>query len=295
MLTGVTGTRQVRSATLVWLLLLLAACASTGGEVPQGSRPTPSPSASLPAADDALVLQVAQVGGFVPVQYLNGRLPLVSVYADGRMIVEGPVDARYPGPAWPNVQMLRLGRAEVQDLLTKALAAGVAETTDLGTPGITDVPSTRFTVVTDDRTYVREVYALAEYAGGGPGSGVTPAQEKARARLRGFLDEVTGRGDTAGAEPYVPEAIAAVVTPWFPPDDLPAQAPKAWPGPPLPGDPLGAGTTCVTARTESAQAVLAEAVSATATTPWTGADGRRWSLLLRPLLPHESGCADLSG
>jgi hypothetical protein len=211
------------------------------------------------------------------------------------MIVEGPVDARYPGPALPNVQVLRLDPAEVRGLVSKALAAGVAETTDLGTPGITDVPSTRFTVVADGRTYVREVYALTEYLGGGPSSGITPAQDAARAELRGLLDELTGAAATARAEPYVPEAIAALVTPWFAPDDLPAQPGRLWPGPPLPGNLLSPewAVTCVTARTETAQAVVAEAASATSATPWTAADGQRWSVLLRPLLPHESGCADL--
>jgi hypothetical protein len=35
-----------------------------------------------------------------------------------------------------------------------------------------------------------------------------------------------------------------------------------------------------------------EAVAAVVT-PWTDEDGTRWSVTLRPLLPHERSCADL--
>jgi hypothetical protein len=40
--------------------------------------------------------------------------------------------------------------------------------------------------------------------------------------------------------------------------------------------------------------VLTAAADATAITPW-GSGGDTWSLLFRPLLPEETGCADLKG
>ena len=40
--------------------------------------------------------------------------------------------------------------------------------------------------------------------------------------------------------------------------------------------------------------MLDAAAAANAATPWVTPDGTRWSVLLRPLLPDESGCADLS-
>jgi hypothetical protein len=49
----------------------------------------------------------------------------------------------------------------------------------------------------------------------------------------------------------------------------------------------------VTAAGKAADAVLDAAKSATAVTPWTADDGTRWSVTLRPLLPHERSCADL--
>ena len=53
------------------------------------------------------------------------------------------------------------------------------------------------------------------------------------------------------------------------------------------------GLSCVTARGAEADAVLAAAAGATTLTPWVAGDGTRWSLRLRPLLPYETGCADL--
>jgi hypothetical protein len=42
------------------------------------------------------------------------------------------------------------------------------------------------------------------------------------------------------------------------------------------------------------RAVLDAAARATASTPWVTADGTRWSVTFRPLLPDETGCADLT-
>jgi hypothetical protein len=60
----------------------------------------------------------------------------------------------------------------------------------------------------------------------------------------------------------------------------------------LPGEPLEAGLGCVVVPAGPVQAAAAEA---SRYTPWTTPDGTRWSLTFRPLLPHETGCADLAG
>jgi hypothetical protein len=53
------------------------------------------------------------------------------------------------------------------------------------------------------------------------------------------------------------------------------------------------GLSCVVATADQATAVLTAAGTGNALTPWVGADGSRWSVTFRPLLPDESGCADL--
>jgi len=278
--------RVARSAAALVLLLVLGACARGSGDDGGGG-----PAGSYPYAPDDLVLQISWTGGFVTPQMLTGRLPLVSVYGDGRVITEGPVPAIHPGPALPNLQVQHIDRAAVQRLVSRALDAGVGDTADLGTPPVADVPSTRFTVSTGLETIVRDVYALSEATEAG--TGVTADQAAARARLQSFSDELTGL--SAGAsEPYVPTALAALATAYAGEPELP-QPDTAWPGPALPGEPLAAplGLSCVVATGEQAATVLDAAQTANALTPWVSADGARWALVLRPLLPHETGCADL--
>ncbi|MGY1604621.1 hypothetical protein [Geodermatophilus sp. SYSU D00815] len=271
-----------RTATAAALLLALTACAAPGGGDDAGDDPYPY------AADD-LVLQVAWTGGFVAPEAAAGRLPLVSVYGDGRVLTDGPVPAIYPGPALPNVLEARIDRERVQELVDAALDAGVGETTDLGMPPIADVPSTRFTVSTGLETIVREVYALVE----GVDDGLTEEQVAARAELRAFLDELTGLGARA-TEPYRPAGVAALVTPYAAEPEFPRPE-VAWPGPALPGEPFEAvfQMTCVVAEGDQAAPVLEAARAADQLTPWLSPDGARWSVTFRPLLPHEAGCADL--
>lgn len=304
-----TGVRAARIAAALALLVALAACAQRSGP---GASPEPSasadPTAVLPADAGGLVLQVAATGGFVTPSMLAARLPIISVYADGRVITEGPVPAIYPGPAWPNVQVQQVDRAAVQAMADRALAAGVAGTADLGTPPIADATSTRFTLVTADGRYIREVYALGEAAGlPGPGapepgspswdSGLTAEQEAARGALAGLLDELTGVPGDGETVPYEPAAVAAVVSPWIDLDPDLRQPELPWPGPALPGESTSGppDVSCVIATGAQAQAVRDAARSATSLTPWVTPDGTRWSVTFRPLLPHESSCADLTG
>jgi hypothetical protein len=279
----------MRSATTALLVLGLAGCAergTTGG-------PSAAPASSEAAATEGLVLRVEHTGGFVPPSLIAGRLPLVSVYADGRVITEGPVPAIYPGPALPNLQVADIDDAAVQELVDRALAAGVGGTSDLGMPPIADAPSTRFTLRTSEGTYEREVYALWETP---EGSGLTEEQEEARGRLTDLLSTLTDP-DGADTSSYAPESVAAVVTPWIDPEDGLAQPEVSWPGPALPGEGIGGppDVTCVTATGGEAQRLLDAARSGNAATPWVSADGTRWSVTFRPLLPDETGCADLTG
>jgi hypothetical protein len=291
------GRAAVRTVAVLGAALAAAGCAGPAGGTAGGpSAATPSPPGVVLPGGDELVLQVAHVGGYVSETTTAARLPLVSVHGDGRVISEGPVAAVWPGPALPNVLVAELGADEVAELVAQALDAGVGEDVDLGTPPVADVPSTRFTVVTAAGVRTSEVYALQAglFPDGDP-PGLTEQQVAGRQRLQAFLDRLTAAAGRA-TETYVPRSVAAVVAEWVAPDEgLPPQPPVAWPGPPLPGEPLGrrGGVSCVLAAAADAEAVLAAAGAASTASPWTGADGRRWSLVLRPLLPHESGCADL--
>jgi hypothetical protein len=293
-----TRLRGLWTAAAAVTLLLLSACAqqTAAGAPSAGPSPDSSSAPAAPGAEDELVLRVSSAGGFVPPSMLVGRLPETSVYADGRVIFNGPVPAIFPGPALPNLQWATISPATLQQLLDKAVAAGVKPGTDFGQPGVADAPTTEVTVVTAAGEQTVGAMALREARADDPQ--LTPAQQQARKKLRTFVDELSdmvGKLTTSRPQPYQPEAVAAIVQPYAAPGDEPGRPQTVeWPGPALPGEPLNPTLklTCVTATGEQRDAVLAAAEDATATTPWVWA-GNSWSVVLRPLLPEETGCADL--
>ncbi|MFE7629272.1 hypothetical protein [Kocuria sp. NPDC057446] len=314
-------------ALVVTALLLTTACAQEGpagaaptasgtptppeaptGPVPPTTTGTPSAPSTPPSTPwgpaEGPVIEVAHTGGFATPELLASRLPLVSVHADGRVITPGPQIAVFPPPALPGLQVQHVDEDAVAVLVERALRAGVGGSDDLGSPPVADLPSTRFTVRAQDGTRVREVYALgAESPHGPPDDTLTPEQRAARAALQALVQELGDPAsvlpeDAVGAqEVYVPEAVAGVVTAWQGPPDGPEPRPVPWPGPPLPGEPLEPrlGLSCVLAAGEQARAVMDAAAAADSLTPWVSEDGGRWSVALRPLLPHEQDCTDLLG
>lgn len=268
-------------AAVLGLGLLLTACGSPAGDDGDGGT-------ALPAEPGALVLRVAYTGGYVTPETTVSRLPLVSVYSDGRVVTEGPVPAIYPGPAWPNVQVADLPDGGVQELVDAALAAGVAETGDLGEPPLADAATTRFTLVTDGETHVRDVYAL-DFTDGG----YTAEQQSARDALTDLVERLTVLD--GGTAAYEPTAVAAIASPYTPGDaTLPDRSPVEWPGPDLPGETVGPGVACVLATGEQTAAVTTAARDADGLTPWTSG-GQQWAVTFRPLLPDEQDCTDLGG
>ncbi|MEV4640955.1 hypothetical protein AB0J80_26805 [Actinoplanes sp. NPDC049548] len=280
--------RGLRAAAAAATLVLLGACA-------QPVAADESVAGSPPVSDgDALVLRVRQTGGFVGPDALAGRLPEVSVYADGRMIFNGPTTAIYPGPALPNVLVRSLSAEQVTQLTRQAVTAGVRPGTDFGQPGVADATTTEVTVVTDAGEQTAGANALREALPDDPA--LTAVQKQARTKLIGFLDELDKLTSGTGAQPYRPETLAAVVRPYVDNTDALPGRPAAmpWPGPALPGEPLAEAQKlgCVTMTGEQRDAVLAATKEANASTPWSSG-GNGWTVTLRPLLPDETGCADL--
>ncbi|MBF9133074.1 hypothetical protein I0C86_29540 [Plantactinospora sp. S1510] len=296
---GMRTWRGVRIICVGVVLLLAAACARDGsGSGDDG--PGGSGGDSGPADPNGVMLRVEHVGGFVASAARLTRVPIVTIYADGRVITEGPQIAIYPGPALPNLQQQRIPLDEVDRLIGQARAAGVGSAVDLGRPSVTDMPSTRITVSSATGTEVLEAYALSE--GGQGAGGLTEAQRNARTELQKLITVLTDLAGTLGpdvveaAKPYQAEAVAAVAIPWQADDNGIAAPPEvAWPGPALPGSPPSTGLDqgCVDVRGAEATALLGAAAKANARTPWTSG-GKRWLVSLRPLLPDEAGCADLS-
>ncbi|GGM33014.1 hypothetical protein ACFFX1_04875 [Dactylosporangium sucinum] len=274
------------SRLLLATALLAAGCAEPAGP----SAPSPS------FAPDDIVLQVRVTGGFVPVESLVTSFPVLTVYGDGRAITIGPIPAVYPGPALPNVQVQRVGADGVAKLTDLAVDAGVGQEQDFGMPAVADAPSTEITVRTNAGLQRTTVEAL----GAGGTEMLTDAQRAARGRMQQLVDALTDLPGTLKTkdqpQPYEPKQLAVVAGPWIATSDPVLKDPPAvaWPGPALPGAPVGdlPDVHCVTSEPGQTTAILAAARSANARTPWTS-DGTSWSVAFRPLLPHESSCADL--
>ncbi|MDQ7903051.1 hypothetical protein RB614_00765 [Phytohabitans sp. ZYX-F-186] len=274
-------------------LFLLVACAQDGGDsAPSGDTPVPRDA-------DAVALRIAYTGGFTTPGDSVARLPIVTIYGDGRAIVQGPQPAIYPGPALPNLQVIKISSADVDKLVERATDAGVGTAGDLGRPPVADAPSTRFTVDTTGGPATTEVYALNETAD--TGTGLTADQVAARAKLRDLVTAVSDLHGTLGVasgseQPYQAVTLAAIASPYVTPEPAAGlkQPEVAWPGPALPGTSIGNGldTGCVTVTGADTGKVLSAADKANAATPWTS-EGRKWTVIVRPLLPDEKDCADL--
>jgi hypothetical protein len=277
-------------------LFLIGACAQPAADGAGAPAGTPESSAALPTGGNDLVLRIESFGGFVPPDRVVGAIPSVSVYADGRMITEGPVPAVYPGPALPNLQVTRLDPAQVQALVAASGPAGVRTGTDYGRPNVADAPDTRVTVRTASGTQTVTAAALNEAQP--QDDMLTPEQVAARSKLVAFVKSLNDlQADQTKVEAYAPESLAVLARPWTDPGGTEPQQPtKAWTGPALPGTYLNPAVKigCVLVTGAEKDQVVKAAGSANAMTPWT-AGSARYLITFRPMLPDETDCAVLKG
>jgi hypothetical protein len=191
---------------------------------------------------------------------------------------------------------VRLDADRVQTVVDRAVAGRRDRHRDLGTPPVADAPATRFTLVTDEGTAVREVEALFELPGD---SGLTPEQQAARGELLGLLDVLTS------PEPLGATGPSRTRPRRWPPSSRRGRRPptQALVQPEAPGP----GRRCPASRCRAGWACPASSPAVPRPAPcWPprrrhhpDAVGRRRRqpvvAALRPLLPHETGCADLGG
>jgi hypothetical protein len=269
-------------AFLVAAALLGAACARAGAVRGGIDHPT--------GAHD-LILRIDLEGGFLPLQAQFRQLPVFALYGDGRIIVPGPQIEIYPGPALPNLQVRTVSDAGIQAILAAARKAGLlGSNRHYDNPRIADAPTTTFTVVANGSRHVVSVYALGME---GPGDSY-PSDRSVLAAFQGKLSDLQSwlpAGSLGPEGPFRTDELRVYVMPYQPPEDL-AQPPMDWPGGSFGGFLPVVDLTYVRCGTVSGSALpaaLSAAGSAKELTPWR-ADGQRWTLVFRPLLPDESGC-----
>ncbi len=169
-------------------VLVLTSCGSTteAGTV----RETGGPAKLAPLADDAIVWQVVNGPGYTSLEYALSVQPTMTVYADGRVLVQEPDDGNL-GQTPIRLQEGQLTPQQVEELRLAADDSGLftGDKVDFGSPGISDVGTTTVTAANAAGDQV----SVAAYALGSD-NGITPHQQDLRHRLdqliKGSLQEV---------------------------------------------------------------------------------------------------------
>jgi hypothetical protein len=287
--------RLARPAALLAVAVVAAACVGGAGAV----GPTPS---LKPDDPDKVIFRVSWEGGFVTPEMLLGRLPVIAVYADGRVITPGPVPAIFPGPFMPNLLQQTLSPEALEGLIQLARDKDLLKDVTYDFPGIADAADTVLEINVDGKSYRLSAYALAEAVDGGvaPAIEVPPADIAGRAAMREFIDALTQIPaddfvdeqhpyDFGALRLYVTKA-AIVEDSEFPGE----QPPIAWPlddlataGEPVENSPVGARCLVVEGDDLATIRPLLEGANQLSVFE---SEGEFYSLIPRPLYPDESGC-----
>ena len=263
------------------VLLLVAACGDGGGNEPITHASTP----------EEVVLQLRTSGGGPPPPgFLESirRLPSITVYGDGTAVRgDGESDA-----ALRQLEQALLTEAGMQLMLGDAREAGLLDgDVFYDHPGLADFDSLGFTIVADGITSRVGVYAPRE-------TGAPDQRERDRviAYREKFYDlaEWMGTEMTAFSTLPIDRVLVVVVPSLDPPFTYGEPEYRDWRYGDL-ADPatfIGsyAGEPCFVLAGDALAAALDDLCTAGRDTVWRDA-GRDWQVVLRPLLPHEGGCA----
>lgn len=289
----------LRPAALLLVAGLVAACSTGPGPSPTSIPSREAPPTGQPSQAVAnLLLRVTSEGGFINPSANLASVPMVSVYADGRILTPGPVDAVYPGPLLPPVSIKDVGPAGAQAIVAAIRAAGLDKQGAGGGIGNPDAATTVFAVTLDGPTFFSRFHL-----GGGPGGPGVPgaaSPDPSVAAAGDLLNRLTDPTESWGAtnpptSVLAPAAYLIFVAPGAPVGDLPTSQPAvAWPlATPL--DQFGAPAVPDRGVTGLRQGVVfgAEAatlgpvlVAANALTAFSSG-GNLYTLYVRPLLPDE--------
>jgi len=208
---------------LVVAALGLAACGSdsdSDSTAAGDSLPPVADGYQHPTGADDVVIEYAEVGGFMPREFAFRQTPNVLISGDGRSFSPGAQIEIYPGPLLPAVQVWSIAEDGIQAALAAADEAGLFQEIDYEQPtNIVDASTAQVTINVDGETYVHSAYALG--IGGGLGAEATAStpERQALADFIAELQEITSPGPTSDPDIFEPTefGLEAVVV-----DDLSA-------------------------------------------------------------------------
>lgn len=242
------------------------------------------------AAD--LVIRVETVGAMLPPLEAERRLPEISIYGDGSVLVPAQIPD-VPGPAGYDVESFQIESKVLDDIVAAAQTVGLRgperRLEQEGPQFVADAGYTVVTVAADGARHVTRAAALFD----------VPDGSQERQSLARFVEDLrTLRGADAAQYQLTKLAVyVATPDPGFQPDAELAQDVE-WPfaiplstwGEPVP--PIMVSTRCAVVSGEVLEAALPTLRAATSTTVFVDAVGDRGVVAVRPVLPDEAGCED---
>ena len=301
---------------VLMLLMLVAACGEedenlgAGANVPptptQAPAGTPTPQPIVhPQGDSEVVIKVEHTGGFVPQEYVVTRMPHFVLYGDGSVITQGPQIEIYPAPALPNLQQGFLTEEGIQMILEAARDAGLLDgDKQYDLDMIADAATTVFTISADGETHTVSVYALGLGDDEITNDMIPEDEVEARqkiAEFEGLLLDYTGWlpeeaiAETQGEYPFEALQVVAIPRDLYPSMDETVETGEMdWPL----ATPLAEmgevyefmdEARCLVVDGEELGTLVEALGDANQQTTWLSADSE-YGLLLRPMLPDETGC-----
>jgi hypothetical protein len=150
-----------------------------------------------PTGEDEVVIEYAEVGGFVPREFAFQQTPNLLISGDGRVFSPGAQIAIYPGPLLPAVQVQPITEAGIQAILAAAEDAGLLQQVEYEQPtNIADASTARVTINVNGETYVHEAYALGLAIPNEPAQETTPERQA----LADFIAELQDLTTLVGAD-----------------------------------------------------------------------------------------------
>jgi hypothetical protein len=180
---------------------------------PRTTPPTTAPP-SFPADED-VVLEYSELGGFTTFEYNFQSPPEVLVTTGDRVLTRADVIAVFPGPLVPQHVEQTITPEGVDLLLATAEGAGLFRDVDYDAdPFIADASTATVTIVESDNTWIHEASALG--LGTSPDGGEASADRVALAEFvvaLGDLPSLVGEENLGEPETYVPGAYQVIAQP----------------------------------------------------------------------------------
>lgn len=273
-----------RTAGRVVLVALVAVGSAACGSA---SKPTSGPtSTTTPVRNpaDAVIVEVAEAGGFIAPIGRVGQVASVTVFGDGSVITPAAVMTIYPGPAIVRLAEGHISPAQIKRLLADAGRLGLlAGPLDFGRPGVSDMGTTTVRIGDGTRiVVVQSAYALGFDTAG---AGLTGPQRAARRALQSFIKEVQALPGNRRA--FTPRAVAVFTLEGSIGPTAPS--PRPWPIATRPAPTTSGQFGCVVVKGAEVATLLGALAHANENTPWR-VGARTLTLGFRPLVTSNAAC-----